>query len=409
MREDFDINLILAQAREKGYFDPEDFPKLRLNPQEFIFLREQLNKKKIPWGSSEENDMPTKNKAIEIINSLRRGIPAADGTRYYSVGQEYLLSEIRTDFSSIENGKSIVRFLNADIGGGKTHTLYRLREFAFECDYVVSIVTLSQNSCPLYDFMSVYHEIMWGLRTKDQQNKPALTNIIDRWVADVKNLGRSAITDIVENKLPKTIREIMAAYVDSTNLLRKDEQKRQTILKFLGGERVSKYELKRVGIDNAWIDSSNALHILSEVAVAIKNIGFKGICVFFDEAESVYSFATSKQREQAFVNLQQIINQSKTFPHCYFIYATTPSFFDAYGYDWAKSFYAKPFLKLEELGADQREEIGDKIIKLYNIAYDVNVPPAVQKAIYKAANSIGGNSIGNYIRKVVAILDDTCR
>lgn len=384
MNREYNLNDIVAEAKRKGYFAFEDYPKLRLNCQEMLELNRMLIKKNIPIGPQDDQKPVSSKQAIEIINSLRRGIPSPDGTSYYSVGQEELISEVKSDLSKIGEGKSIVRFLNADIGEGKTHTLYRLREIAYQHDFAVSIVTLSQNSCPLYDFMTVYHDIMWGLRTSDQRSRPALTNIFDRWVDDIRRLDVSKIYDIVQNQLPPTIRDFMAAYVDASNLIRPNEIKRQQIIKFLGGEKISKRDLRIIGI-NSSIDSYNALKILSEVSIAIRFIGFKGICIFFDEAESIHSFARSTDKDKAYSNLQQIIKQSQMFPHCYFLYATTPSFLNSYDNGWIRQLYTKPFLTLENLDVGKRQEIGEKIIDLYSFAYEWNPPPNFGNALDRVA------------------------
>ena len=405
MKPEYNLNDLVLDAKNKGYFSPEDYPKLRLNPQEMLELMSLLSKKKIPYGSPEIQSPITSKLANEIINSLRKGIPAQEGTNYYSVGQNKLISEVKNDLSSIENGESIVRFLNADIGEGKTHTLFRLRELAYQHDFAVSIVTLSQNSCPLYDFMSVYHDIMWGLRTSDQRSRPALSNIFDRWIKDIRRLDALKICDIVQNQLPPTLRDIMAAYVDASNLIRPNEINRQEIIKFLGGDKMGKRELKLLGI-NSCIDSNNALQLLSELAKTIRFIGFKGICIFFDEAESIHSFARSTEKDRAYANLQQIIQQSQTFPHCYFLYATTPSFLDSFDVGWIRQLYSKPFLSLETLGVESRQEIGDNIIDLYASAYQWRATPKVSKAINISAKIIDGVTIGNYVRKVIGILDE---
>ncbi len=252
------------------------------------------------------------------------------------------------DLDTIAEDRSIVRFLNADIGQGKTHTLYLLRELAYDRDFAVSMVTLSQNACPLYDFMAVYHEIMWGLRTADQRSRPALSNIFDRWLRDIRLLDEQQIYEIVENRLPPTLRDIMAAYVDTTNLLRPNEVKRQEILKYLSGERTGKREVKQLGI-NFCLDSTNAIQILSEMAATIRLIGFKGICILLDEAELIHSFARSSYQDQAYANLRQIIQQSQYFPHCYFLYATTPSFMGSYDTFWIRQLTSDALLELEPL------------------------------------------------------------
>jgi hypothetical protein len=183
------LRVIAENAKQKGYFALEDYPGLRLNPLEMCQLLELLAKKNIPFGAPEETQPLSIEKAKAIIDALRRGIPPQDGTKNYSVGRENLLLTVKNDLSTVIQKKSLVRFINADVGQGKTHFLYLLRELAFDQDFAVSIVTLSQSSCPLFDFMAVYRNIMWNLRTVDQRYKPALSNIFDRWLCDIRLLS----------------------------------------------------------------------------------------------------------------------------------------------------------------------------------------------------------------------------
>ena len=404
------LRAIVAEAKRKGYFATEDYPNLRFSQQELLELMRLLEKRGIPFGRPEVEVRPmdelTAKEAQRIINALRRGIPSAKGTAYYSVGRDDLLDQVAANLKAVGGGKSLVRFLNADIGQGKTHMLYLLREFAFANDFAVSIVTLSQDSCPLYDFMLVYHQFMWGLRTDDQRRRPALSNIIDRWVDDIRVLDRTRIRQIVKRELPPSLRAIMAAYVDATNLFRPNETNRQLILKYLGGEKMAIRDIRRLGISFR-LDSDNALQILSELATTIRYIGFKGICILFDEAEAIHSFARSSQRDQAYANLQQIIHQSRRFPRCYFLYATTPSFFDSHGSGrLAQQLGLDTMLELEPLSTEERQAIGTKIVKIYVRAMGWEAPPDVMKVVRKIADLTAGERVGDYIRKTVAILDE---
>jgi len=404
------LRAIVAEAKRKGYFDPDDFSRVSFSQQEYLELVRLLERKGIPYGRPEVEVRPlaelTGKDARRIIDALRRGIPAPQGTAYYSEGRDDLLSQVADDLNAVDGGKSMVRFMNADIGHGKTHVLYLLRELAFANDFAVSLVTLSQNSCPLYDFMQVYNQIMWGLRTDDQRRNPALSNIIDRWVEDIRVLSPTRVRQIVESELPRDLREIMAAYVEATNLFRRNETNRQLILKYLGGEKIPLREIRRLGLSFR-LDSSNALQILSELATTIRYIGFRGICILFDEAEAIHSFARSSQRDQAYANLQQIIGQSQQFPHCYFLYATTPSFFDSYGSSWlALRLGTDAMLELEPLDSEAREAIGTKIARVYSRATGWDVPASMLRVIRQAAGITASERIGDYVRKTVAILDE---
>ena len=105
--------------------------------------------------------------------------------------------------------------------------------------------------------------------------------------------------------------------------------------------------------------------------------------------------------------LQQIIIQSRGFPRCYFLYATTPSFFDSYGSGWlVQQLGLDNMLELDPLDVDERRALGTKIAELYGRAADWEAPSDVVKAIHKAADLTVGERVGDYVRKIVAILDE---
>ena len=53
---------------------------------------------------------------------------------------------------------------------------------------------------------------------------------------------------------------------------------------------------------------------------------YSGLCVLFDEAEAIHSLSRIDQQERAYENLLRIVTETQSFPYCYFIYSTTPSF-----------------------------------------------------------------------------------
>jgi hypothetical protein len=406
MSKEADIQAIVAKARARGYFIPEDCSGLGMTLQELGQLQALLGKHGIPICRPEiAHDSPTgltADAARRIIDTLRKGLPATEGINYYSAGRQDLMQRVDADLTTVGEKHSLVRFLDADIGQGKTHALYLLRELAFKRRFAVSVVTLSQTSCPLYDFMMVYHEIMWGLRTADQRQQPALANIIDRWVEAIGHFDKARVRHIVEHELPMGLRKIMAAYVDATNMLRPNEEKRQIILKYLAGEKMTVRDIRALQLPFR-LESDNALQLLSEMASTLRHIGFAGICILFDEAEAIHSFAYAAHRDQAYANLQRIVAESRSFPHCFFIYATTPSFFSSVGGKWVAGLEDDSVMELEPLVCSERSKIGSRVAELYALAYGQETPSSARKAILLSARA---DRVGDYIRQTVAILDE---
>jgi hypothetical protein len=135
--------------------------------------------------------------------------------------------------------------MNADYGYGKTHSLYLLRETAFNLGYVVSIITLSQNSCPIHNFMAVYDRIMWNLRTREERNKPALENVLNRWLQVIREKGEESARKIIKG-LPDDLQNALHAYHESISPVRPDEKKRLLVLKYLSGGEINLRDLHKI-------------------------------------------------------------------------------------------------------------------------------------------------------------------
>lgn len=406
MAQRIDLLEIIQQAKERGYFDFTDFPGLTLSFEQFKELSNLLKKKKIPFGTLSSTTNLTQQEALRIVNSLRKGVPPPVDVANFSVGRKNLIDRLSKDLQTVAQGSSRVRFMNADYGYGKTHSLYLLRETAFKQGYVVSIITLSQNSCPIHDFMAVYDRIMWNLRTREERNKPALENVLDRWLQAIHENGEESARQIIKG-LPDDLKSALHAYHESISPVRPDEKKRLLVLEYLSGGNIYLQDLHKIGIKNR-IDSSNALIMLGYMALLYRNLNYRGICILFDEADPIHSFATFEHKDRAYKNLSQIIRQSQTAPHCYFLYATTPSFFDNYTYYWTDHrINDNEIFELEKLDADELQRLSLSLCKIYSIAKGSKVPNNIKQRLRNfASDSSFSDTLGNFVRRCIAILDE---
>jgi len=406
MAQKIDLLEIIQQAKDRGYFDFADFPGLTLSFEQFKELSSLLKKKKIPFGTVSSATKLAQQEALLIVNSLRKGVPPPADVTPFSVGRKNLENKFSKDLQAVEQGSSRVRFMNADYGYGKTHSLYRLREIAFLQGFVVSIVTLSQNSCPIHDFMTVYNRIMWNLRTRDERNKPAIENVLERWLQTIREKGKERVRQIIKS-LPDDLKSALHAYHESISPIRPNEDKRLLVLNYLSGKKVHLRDLRSIGIISR-IDSSNALIMLGYMVSLFRNLNYRGVCILFDEADPIHSFARFEHQDQAYNNLFRIIQQSQTTPHCYFLYATTPSFFDNYTYYWSGGRISDDdIFELERLDAVELRRLSSKLCKIYSIAKGFKVPNNIEQRLIKLASDPSfSDTVGNFVRRCIAILDE---
>lgn len=398
------VQRLLEEARVRGHFAIDEHPGLKLTLAEYQELMELLQREGIPQGAPA---MSAK-EGMSIINDLRRGIPPARGISHVSVGRTQLLGAIRSDLGRVEKGSSMVRFVNADLGQGKTHLLYLLRDFAFSHDFIVSSVTLSQSSCPLHQLLDVYRAILWGIRTADEPTKPALESVLDRWLKEVRDLPRERTAQIVGG-LPQDIQNALIAYHDACNPIRPSKPKALMLLEYLSAGNVHLRDLKTMDISGR-IDESQALRMVGTVARLFRNLKYCGLCVLFDEAEAIHSLSQVGYQQQAYENLLRMVTETSSFPYCYFIYSTTPSFFDAYSRFWPQSNWIEPsnIYELDPLSKEEKRAIGKKILAVYASAYGDEAIKRLGRNTDRVLSAAADKSprIGDFVRLIVATLDE---
>lgn len=406
-KENKQLGDLINNIKKKGYFDLSEHEGTKLSWADLMRIKEVTNKYGIPTITSSVASEVDQKAAAQIIASLRRGVPPPSHVNAFNVGRKSLIGGLCRNLREVSQGQSIVEFMNADYGSGKTHSLYMLREFAFEMDFAVSIVTLSHDSCPIHDFMLVYKSIMWNLRTKDERDNPALDSVLGRWLEKMSQISKSRdgqqVVKRIVGELPEDMKEALHSYYESTSFLKHKEQKRMLVLDYLSGEKVHKYNLKKINVQSR-IDESNALFMLGKMALLFRNLGYKGICIFFDEAESLYSFGSWKQKDLGYDNLRMVMEQSREAPRCYFLYATTPSFFtECYHYidiDQDEITELTP-LTVKEMGS-----LASRACSIYSVMVGNKVPRDVENALSAlASHDKYRNNVGDFVRSCVAILD----
>lgn len=399
------IDNIIKYAATKGYFTFEDFPGLKMTLPELRKFKELLDQKHLPIRSPLHE--LTRRDALSIIEALRTGTVPLDNITAYSVGREDLLMQVRRDLQGVANGNSMVRFINADYGQGKTHLLRLLQEIAYVDDFTVSTVTLSQSECPLYKFGQVYNKIMWGIRTKNQRKRPALENILDRWLKAMRLWQRREVERIVA-RLPHDMTNALVAYYEADNPISPRKEDQLAILKWLSGESgIYLGDIRRRYGIHSKVDEETALDMLGLMATLFRHLGYQGICILFDEAEAIDSMSQSLYREQAYTNLRMVVQRAKEVIHCYFVYATTPSFFDSYRFvglsDWIAE---QDILQLAPFSPDELQTLAQRVLFIYQLAVNWSPQDRLGQQLRRLAKAGSAQRIGDFVRVLVAFLDE---
>jgi hypothetical protein len=109
---------------------------------------------------------PSRQRAVNIITQLRKGVPPAEDVTLFSIGRTELLSYFDGVLARIATDAiQDVKFIQADYGHGKTHFLDMLAQLALSKRFLVSLVSLDRETAPFNKLEKVVPLIMAKLMT----------------------------------------------------------------------------------------------------------------------------------------------------------------------------------------------------------------------------------------------------
>lgn len=248
---------------------------------------------------------------------------------------------------------------------GKTLTLRVLQEYAHREKFATSFLTLSSRECPMYDLSSIYRHIVRGIRVADYVDRPALEHVLEAWARKVKeDATRERIVPWALSELDAHFTSALTQYYEGAQFAR--PEKAGLALRWLRGE-TTVVDARRLGI-NSNISPENALGMLGNLTRMLRFVGIRGLVILLDEADAIPSLPSAGKREEAYANLLNLARAASSTPYSYFVYATTPAFFDGIppGFDEA----LKNVTNLEQLKGKELSELAQEIRDLHFRAYN---------------------------------------
>lgn len=345
-------------------------------------------------------------KIIETVGG--QGIPPEFGFQYFTVGLDDYLKTIENEYLSsfIREGGSSFKLVIGNYGSGKTHFLYCIRALAWKYNFVVSYVVLSPEHSPFYALERIYKEIVANLAYPQGSEelikgyKRGIESLIRLWYLNKYN----ELKEKTEKSSEGSIWEGLINYASSLGLYESTSfrnamkeaflstaEKRyddlSLVVQWLKGENPPKDLIKRYGIFER-IDKSTAFKMIRSLAQWIRDIGFSGIVVLFDEAEQIPSMS-SKQAGLLLNNLRELIDEcgQDNFKNTMWFYAIPDENFlegrtlvyEALRQRTATVFNSKlnptgVKIYLEKIPSESIEnlkEIGRRLAKIYEVAYGI--------------------------------------
>lgn len=291
------------------------------------------------------NHTLTSAEADAIVEDLRSGLPPRRFASHYSVGHDRFLQGVRRRLLDAPSDRGRIRFVSGSWGSGKTHFLRLLQETAFDAGFLVAPVELSSDQAPFNRFELVFSEIVRSITSPSMyaRNEGAIAAPFGRVLEEalfadrdgdgesihvVLDLKRDALMAATEIDID--VRRLVAAYWDTFGAETEDtgalEERRGLLLQWFAGEGHATTFRKEFGLQKA-VKRENARLVLSSLVALIRHLGFQGLVVLFDEAETTHSTMRKSNLRQAHNNLLALINGIEETNGALLIYASVPEFF----------------------------------------------------------------------------------
>ncbi|MCK4402658.1 MAG: DUF2791 family P-loop domain-containing protein [Dehalococcoidia bacterium] len=329
------------------------------DPRLKAVLEKARSRPKLPSASDIPREM-----ALALVESCRQGTAPVQGALALAVGREDLIDSIKHDLIHVASRGSCLRVINGVFGIGKTLTLRVLQEYAHREEFATSFLTLSSRECPMYDLSSIYRHIVRGIRVADCVDRPALEQILETWAKKVtEDALRQRVVPWALSELDAHFQGALTQYYEGVRFAR--SEKTDLALRWLRGE-TTVMDARHLGV-NSNISPENALVMLGNLTRMLRFVGLKGLVTLLDEADAIPSLPSAVKREEAYANLFSLAHAASSTPYSYFVYATTPAFFDGIppGFDEA----LKNVTNLEQLKSRELTELAQEIRDLHFQAY----------------------------------------
>ncbi|MDP2965625.1 MAG: ATP-binding protein [Pelolinea sp.] len=290
--------------------------------------------------------------AITILNSLAAGVTPRAGLRHIAVGRSKEVNAIKQDLDQIAADGASIRFIIGRYGSGKSFLLQLIRSYALDSKFVVADVDFSPER-RLFgssdEAISTYRELARNISTQTRPDGNALPIIIEKWIAGVQSQvmqdcaassGSPEFVCEVEKKIVQTLSamhelvhgfdfaQVINAYF--RGYLTGDDTLKNNAIRWLRGEFPNKTEASQALGVKAIIDSDNYYDYLKILARFVRNVGYTGLLICFDEAAYLYKISNSISRKNNYEAILNILNdclQGKA-SSIGFIFGGTPEFME---------------------------------------------------------------------------------
>lgn len=265
-----------------------------------------------------------------ILDSLRNGDVSDNIDLSLCVGFEKEIKEFEKLLIEVNNGQSMVKFLNGEYGAGKSFFLKIIEKLALESNFVVSYIKV-KSDYQLGGLKFFYRDLVNGLKSSTESS---LDQILDNWL---DNLKKSNEIDAYDDYELKYFNQILhqklhtlkgctlsfKAAIEKYNFYRNnfEYEKASAILSWLSGNSIPFSEYN---------DDIDVLGFLKSISSLLKYLKYSGLVVLIDDIETLMIFNQSK-RDYAYDYIKNVIDDLNlnNYKSTFVIFAGTPEWYES--------------------------------------------------------------------------------
>ena len=257
-----------------------------------------------------------------IIASLRAGVVPRVGQQHIQVGRAGEVQSLLADIERIADGGSAIRFIIGEYGSGKTFFLNLVRAIALE----KRLVTMHGDLTPDRRLQAtggqaraLYAELAANLATRARPDGGAMPSVVERFITSAQNQATDqAVSSVVVihqrlqelSELPGgyDFAEVIAAYArgfDTGN-----ESLTSDAIRWLRGEFSTRTDARAALGVRTIIDDSNTYDMIKVLALFVRQAGYDGLLVVYDELVNLYKLANSQVRYANYEQILRILNDT---------------------------------------------------------------------------------------------------
>lgn len=360
------------------------------------------------------------------VERLRNGLFDPLAVKRLTMENPRIEKAFSQGLNALTKGEADQLCICGSYGQGKSHTLNHLNQRALAEGYATSVVQLDAREVPFHQFSAVYQMLSEKICLPDGKR---FAQAWQNWA------GAQAIDSLTLLKsVPHYVAMILTAMLHKDKPLATPQRTLNSVHNYrpreydrwlekaLLGYKVPTIYLKNIYKSREVVGykeqsllcrgNDTYFQMVQSLGMILKEIGYKGLVVFFDEAESI-SQGRLGQRAKSYHLLDQFFQgKGNVFP----IFAFTDDFFAKVNHeDYAEQeIFAKNYavawqdlniLQLQDFSSQGWDALLDKLIQLYSEAYQIDLHEQVKLSLHTLLDKVATQETRFKLKALVNKLD----